>query len=189
MSCYDECYTPGAVARPRPIADSWNGLCVRQCPASRVVIQPPPAVVTIPGPILSNYPQDSVVGSAGVPAVGYSPRGYLGYGGSEGALVSGGSGGALVSGGSLGYGSDLGYGGSLGYGVGLGYGGNLGYSGGLCYGDGLGYGSYGGSYGSRSLSSYGGLCGSGYSGFGSGYCRPFSYRRYNRSLSGSCGPC
>ncbi|NXK56476.1 KRCL protein, partial [Chauna torquata] len=120
MSCYDLCSTSvGGISCPQPFADSCNEPCVRQCPDSTTVIQPPPAVITFPGPILSSFPQDSVVGSSGVPI-------YGGYGGS-----------------SLGYGGLYGYGGSsLGYGGLYGYGGSsLGY-GGLC-----GYGrSYGSGY-------------------------------------------
>ncbi|NWI21731.1 KRCL protein, partial [Crypturellus soui] len=65
----------------------------RQCPDSTVIIQPPACVITMPGPMLSSFPQSSIVGSQGVPAVA-SPlggtfgssgllggrRGYLGYG-------------------------------------------------------------------------------------------------------------
>ncbi|NXP59854.1 KRSC protein, partial [Chloropsis cyanopogon] len=94
MSCYD-LYPSSAcgVARPQPLADSGNEPCVRQCPDSTTVIQPPAVVVTFPGPILSSFPQDSVVGSAGAPVLAASGS-SLGYGGY----------------GSLGYGS-LGYGG------------------------------------------------------------------------------
>ncbi|NXT99499.1 KRSC protein, partial [Buphagus erythrorhynchus] len=161
MSCYDLCSTSSAcgVLRPQPLADSGNEPCVRQCPDSTTVIQPPPVVVTFPGPILSSFPQDSVVGSAGVPVL-------------------------AASGASLGYGS-LGYGGlgSLGYGYGgLGYGGygSLGY-GGLCGygGSSLGYGGLGSCGGFR------GLYGSGRS-FGS--CSPWS-SRYGRFRRGSCGSC
>ncbi|NXY89329.1 KRSC protein, partial [Alcedo cyanopectus] len=53
------------ISRPQPIAESGNEPCVRQCPDSMVVIQPPSVAVTIPGPILSSFPQDSVVGSSG----------------------------------------------------------------------------------------------------------------------------
>ncbi|NWU93210.1 KRCL protein, partial [Upupa epops] len=80
------------VAIPAPLSDTCNELCVRQCPDSTVVIQPPPSVVTFPRPILSSFPQQSVVGSAGVPGVGW------GYGGSFGGC--GGYGGY----GSCGYG-------------------------------------------------------------------------------------
>ncbi|POI22000.1 hypothetical protein CIB84_014255 [Bambusicola thoracicus] len=110
MSCYDLCPTNiGGISRPQPIADSGNEPCVRQCPDSTTVIQPPPVVVTFPGPILSSFPQDSVVGSSGAPVFGGSS---LGYGGS-----------------SLGYRGLYGYGGSS-----LGYGGLYGY--GRSYGSG-----------------------------------------------------
>ncbi|KFZ49282.1 Claw keratin, partial [Antrostomus carolinensis] len=66
------------VVAPAPLADATNEPCVRQCPDSTVVIQPPPAVITIPGAILSSFPQDSVVGSVGAPGVGG------GYGGTFG---------------------------------------------------------------------------------------------------------
>ncbi|NXG39548.1 KRSC protein, partial [Dromaius novaehollandiae] len=102
MSCYDLCPTTSCgIARPQPVADSCNEPCVRQCPDSTTVIQPPPVVVTLPGPILSSFPQDSAVGSSGAPVL----AGSLGYGGS-----------------SLGYGGLYGYGGSS-----LGYGGLYGY--------------------------------------------------------------
>ncbi|NXK98429.1 KRSC protein, partial [Formicarius rufipectus] len=116
MSCYD-LYPSSAcgVARPLPLADSGNEPCVRQCPDSTTLIQPPPVVVTFPGPILSSFPQESVVGSAGVPLLGgnggYGGYGPFGYGGLYGYG---------------GYGSSLGYGGLYGYG---GYGSSLGYGG------------------------------------------------------------
>ncbi|NWV12818.1 KRSC protein, partial [Ptilonorhynchus violaceus] len=134
MSCYD-LYPSSAcgVLRPQPLADSGNEPCVRQCPDSTTVIQPPAVVVTFPGPILSSFPQDSVVGSAGAPVLGASGA-SLGYGG------LGGYGGY----GSLGYGGLYGYGGygSLGYGGLYGYGGygSLGYGG-------LPYSSWYGRYG------------------------------------------
>ncbi|NXX50541.1 KRSC protein, partial [Tricholaema leucomelas] len=93
MSCYDLCSANGAgIIRPQPLADSGNEPCVRQCPDSSALIQPPPVVVTFPGPILSSFPQSSVVGSSGAPVLGAS-GGSLGFGG------LGGSGGS-----SLGYG-------------------------------------------------------------------------------------
>ncbi|NXJ86236.1 KRSC protein, partial [Trogon melanurus] len=95
MSCYDLYPTTfGGISRPQPLADSGNEPCVRQCPDSTTVIQPPPVVVTIPGPILTSFPQDSVVGSSGAPVLG----GYGGLGGYGSSL--GGYGGY----GSLGYG-------------------------------------------------------------------------------------
>ncbi|XP_050768091.1 scale keratin-like [Gymnogyps californianus] len=126
MSCYDLCSTSACgVYRPQPLADSGNEPCVRQCPDSTTVIQPPPVVVTFPGPILSSFPQDSVVGSSGAPVLG--GYGSLGYG-------------SLGYRGLGGYGSSLGYGGLYGYGgSSLGYGGFLGYRG--LYGYGRSYGS------------------------------------------------
>ncbi|KAK0682184.1 KRSC protein, partial [Pygoscelis papua] len=147
MSCYDLCSTAiGGINRPQPIADSGNEPCVRQCPDSTTVIQPPPVVVTFPGPILSSFPQDSVVGSSGAPVLG-------GYGGSLGY-------GGYGSYGSLGYGGLYGYGGSsLGYGSLYGYGGSLGYRG--LYG-------YGRSYGSGYCSPYSYR----YNRYSRGSCRP-----------------
>ncbi|XP_061215468.1 scale keratin-like isoform X2 [Neopsephotus bourkii] len=102
MSCYDLVSSSACgVARPQPLADTCNEPCVRQCPDTTTVIQPPPVVVTLPGPILSSFPQDSVVGSSGAPFIG-------GYGGLGGLYGYGGYG-------SLGYGGLCGYGGSLGY--------------------------------------------------------------------------
>ncbi|MCQ4187597.1 keratin, partial [Klebsiella pneumoniae] len=75
-SCYDLCPPKPSVAVPQPIAESCNELCARQCPDSSAFIQPPPVVVTFPGPILSSFPQDAVVGSSGAPVLG----GYGGYG-------------------------------------------------------------------------------------------------------------
>ncbi|KAI1230237.1 hypothetical protein IHE44_0010202 [Lamprotornis superbus] len=41
-----------------------------QCQSSHVVIEPSPVVVTLPGPILSSFPQNTVVGSSTSAAVG-----------------------------------------------------------------------------------------------------------------------
>ncbi|XP_048785315.1 claw keratin-like [Lagopus muta] len=108
MSCSSLCAPACGVAAPTPLADSYNEACVQQCPDSTVVIQPPATVVTFPGPILSSFPQSSVVGSAGVPAVGSGlggsfgrSAGFGGYGGSSGLGGFGGYGGF----GSCGYGS------------------------------------------------------------------------------------
>ncbi|XP_009320634.1 PREDICTED: claw keratin-like [Pygoscelis adeliae] len=65
MSCSSLCVPSCGVATPAPLADSTNEPCVRQCPDSTVVIQPPASVVTFPGPILSSFPQYSIVGSYG----------------------------------------------------------------------------------------------------------------------------
>ncbi|EMP42104.1 Claw keratin [Chelonia mydas] len=69
MSC-NECYAPGALPGPRPVTHSNNEPCVRQCPDSIAVIQPPPVAVTLPGPILSSFPQHTVVESLGPAGIG-----------------------------------------------------------------------------------------------------------------------
>ncbi|XP_068251863.1 feather keratin-like [Nyctibius grandis] len=90
MACYDSCRPCG----PTPLANSCNEPCVRQCEASRVVIQPPAVLVTLPGPILSSFPQNTAVGSTASAAVGndlsalgvpISSRGF-GYGYGFGGL-------------------------------------------------------------------------------------------------------
>ncbi|NXX99491.1 KRCL protein, partial [Centropus bengalensis] len=117
MSCSSLCNTSCGVATPAPLADTCNEPCVRQCPDSELVIRPPPVMVTIPGPILSSFPQFSIVDSAGFPAVAGSNGGTFGR--------SAGLGGFGGFGGYRGYG---GYGGPWGYG---GYGGfgSCGYGG------------------------------------------------------------
>ncbi|XP_010193132.1 PREDICTED: LOW QUALITY PROTEIN: claw keratin-like [Mesitornis unicolor] len=126
MSCSSLCNTSCGVVAPAPLADTANEPCVRQCPDSQVVIQPPASVVTFPGPILSSFPQYSVVGSAGAPAVGG------GYGGTFG--------------GRGGYGGLGGYGGYGGYGGFGGYGGYFGGYGGYGGFGGCGYGGWGRGY-------------------------------------------
>ncbi|XP_021232463.1 claw keratin-like [Numida meleagris] len=80
MSCSSLCAPVCGVSAPTPLADSSNEACVRQCPDSTVLIQPPATMITIPGPILSSFPQSAVVGSAGVPAVGAGLGGSFGRG-------------------------------------------------------------------------------------------------------------
>ncbi|NXL05844.1 KRF1 protein, partial [Mesembrinibis cayennensis] len=63
MSCCDQCL-PCRPCGLTPLANSCNEPCVRQCQNSTVVIQPSPVVVTLPGPILSSFPQNTVVGSS-----------------------------------------------------------------------------------------------------------------------------
>ncbi|NXJ37057.1 KRF1 protein, partial [Ciconia maguari] len=55
---------------PTPLANSCNEPCVRQCQNSFVVIEPPAVVVTLPGPVLSSFPQNTFVGSSTSAAVG-----------------------------------------------------------------------------------------------------------------------
>ncbi|XP_032037063.1 feather beta keratin-like [Aythya fuligula] len=66
MSCYNLCRPCG----PTPLANSCNEPCVRQCEDSHVAIQPSTVVVTLPGPILSSFPQNTAVGSSASAAVG-----------------------------------------------------------------------------------------------------------------------
>ncbi|NWR53390.1 KRCL protein, partial [Regulus satrapa] len=93
MSCSSLCLPTCGVATPAPLADTCNEPCVRQCPDSTVVIQPPASVVTFPGPILSSFPQQSAVGSAGAPYVGAGSGGSFGGRGGYGGWGYGGSGG------------------------------------------------------------------------------------------------
>ncbi|XP_048782654.1 LOW QUALITY PROTEIN: uncharacterized protein LOC125684490 [Lagopus muta] len=84
MSCYTQC-VPCRPCGPTPLASSCNEPCVRQCQDSTIAIEPSPVVVTLPGPILSSFPQNTVVGSSTSAAVGRilssegvpSPRGAL----------------------------------------------------------------------------------------------------------------
>ncbi|NXH82162.1 KRF1 protein, partial [Edolisoma coerulescens] len=52
------------------LANGCTECCVRQCQSSTVIIEPPAVLVTLPGPILSSYPQNTVVGSSTSAAVG-----------------------------------------------------------------------------------------------------------------------
>ncbi|XP_071584345.1 feather keratin Cos2-3-like [Heliangelus exortis] len=69
MSCYNPCL-PCQPCGPTPLANSCNEPCVRQCQSSTVAIEPPAVIVTLPGPILSSFPQNTVVGSSTSAAVG-----------------------------------------------------------------------------------------------------------------------
>ncbi|NXD18481.1 KRFB protein, partial [Nothocercus nigrocapillus] len=91
MSCYDLC--PPTPCGPTPLANSCNEPCVRQCQDSTYVIQPSPVAVTLPGPILSSFPQNTAVGSSTSAAIGST----LSH---EGVPINSGSSSAL---GSLGY--------------------------------------------------------------------------------------
>ncbi|XP_062453957.1 scale keratin-like [Rhea pennata] len=99
MSCYDLCVPHTGIACPQPLADSRNELCAQQCPDSTALIQLPPVVVTFPGPILSSFPQQSVVGSSGAPAFG-GPVASVGYVTSGSPATS-----PYSAGAALGYGS------------------------------------------------------------------------------------
>ncbi|XP_069732786.1 feather beta keratin-like [Phaenicophaeus curvirostris] len=69
MSCYNPCL-PCQPCGPTPLANSCNEPCRLQCQDSRVVIQPSPVVVTLPGPILTSFPQNTAVGNSTGAAVG-----------------------------------------------------------------------------------------------------------------------
>ncbi|NXB89150.1 KRF1 protein, partial [Vidua chalybeata] len=69
MSCYSPCW-PCQPCGPTPLANSCHEPCVRQCQDSTVVIEPSLVVVTLPGPILSSFPQNTVVGFSTSAAVG-----------------------------------------------------------------------------------------------------------------------
>ncbi|NWY94474.1 KRFC protein, partial [Loxia curvirostra] len=69
MSCFTPC-RPCQPCGPTPLGSSCNEPCVRQCQDSTVFIQPSPVVVTLPGPILSSFPQNTAVGSSTSATVG-----------------------------------------------------------------------------------------------------------------------
>ncbi|NXP42281.1 KRFB protein, partial [Leiothrix lutea] len=52
---------------PEPSASASSQPCTVSCGASRVIIFPPPVLITFPGPILSTCPQETVLGSSGIP--------------------------------------------------------------------------------------------------------------------------
>ncbi|NWJ04129.1 KRF1 protein, partial [Crypturellus undulatus] len=69
MSCCEPC-VPCRPCGPTPLANSCTEPCVRQCQNSTIVIQPSHVVVTLPGPILSSFPQNTIVGCSTSAAVG-----------------------------------------------------------------------------------------------------------------------
>ncbi|NXW12088.1 KRF4 protein, partial [Fregetta grallaria] len=69
MPCYNQCL-PCQPSGLTLLANSCNEPCVRQCRNSTTVIQPSPVIVTLPGPILGSFPQNTVVGSSTSAAVG-----------------------------------------------------------------------------------------------------------------------
>ncbi|NXS29298.1 KRFB protein, partial [Pomatostomus ruficeps] len=77
MACYDICRPCG----PTPLANSCNEPCVRQCQDSSVVITPSPVLITLPGPIMTSFPQNTAVelSAQGQPISGGFGFG-LGYG-------------------------------------------------------------------------------------------------------------
>ncbi|NWX06627.1 KRF4 protein, partial [Caloenas nicobarica] len=55
---------------PIPLANSCNEPCVKQYQSSNVVIEHSSVVVTLPGPILTSFAQNTIVGSSTSAAVG-----------------------------------------------------------------------------------------------------------------------
>ncbi|XP_059724250.1 feather beta keratin-like [Haemorhous mexicanus] len=98
MACNSLCRPCG----PTPLANSCNEPCALQCQDSRVIIDPAPVLVTLPGPIMTSFPQNTAVGSTSSAALGTELN-------AQGQPISGGFGG-------FGYG--LGYGRGFGYGLG-----------------------------------------------------------------------
>ncbi|XP_039562515.1 feather keratin Cos1-1/Cos1-3/Cos2-1-like [Passer montanus] len=68
--CYQPCNPCSQPCGPTPLANSCNEPCVRQCQSSTIIIEPSPVVVTLPGPILSSFSQNTAVGSSSSAAVG-----------------------------------------------------------------------------------------------------------------------
>ncbi|RMC14642.1 hypothetical protein DUI87_06814 [Hirundo rustica rustica] len=53
MACSNICRPCG----PTPLANSCNEPCALQCQDSRVIIDPSPVLVTLPGPIMTSFPR------------------------------------------------------------------------------------------------------------------------------------
>ncbi|XP_036234716.2 feather beta keratin-like [Molothrus ater] len=66
MACNSRCSPCG----PTPLANSCNEPCALQCQDSRVIINPSPVLVTLPGPIMTSFPQNTAVGSTSSAALG-----------------------------------------------------------------------------------------------------------------------
>ncbi|XP_054252426.1 feather keratin Cos1-2-like [Indicator indicator] len=70
MYCCKPCEPCCQPCGPIPLANSCNEPCCVRCQDSIVAIQPSAVVVTLPGPILNSFPQNTVVGSSTFAAVG-----------------------------------------------------------------------------------------------------------------------
>ncbi|XP_059703248.1 feather beta keratin-like [Haemorhous mexicanus] len=66
MACNSLCRPCG----PTPLANSCNEPCALQCQDSHVIINPSPVLVTLPGPIMTSFPQNTAVGSTSSAALG-----------------------------------------------------------------------------------------------------------------------
>ncbi|NWI99272.1 KRFJ protein, partial [Crypturellus undulatus] len=83
MSLYDECCVPPGIGCPEPFAVTSNETCVIKYPDTIVdLVDPdlPPRSVIYPGPILTTFPQQTIVGSTALFDLGS----FLGSGGSLG---------------------------------------------------------------------------------------------------------
>ncbi|XP_059346862.1 feather beta keratin-like [Ammospiza nelsoni] len=66
MACNSLCRPCG----PTPLANSCNEPCALQCQDSHVIINPSPVLVTLPGPIMTSFPQNTAVGSTSSATLG-----------------------------------------------------------------------------------------------------------------------
>uniref|UniRef100_A0A452HCE3 Keratin n=1 Tax=Gopherus agassizii TaxID=38772 RepID=A0A452HCE3_9SAUR len=74
------CYPPCEGTCQQPAAHvCTDEPCITSCGDSRAVVNPPPVSVILPGPILSTFPQDTIVGST-LPALPYGAGGSFGGG-------------------------------------------------------------------------------------------------------------
>ncbi|KFU98230.1 Feather keratin Cos2-3, partial [Tauraco erythrolophus] len=55
---------------PTLLVSSCSKPCVRQCRPSIIVIEPSSVVLALPGPIISSFAQNTVVGSSASAAIG-----------------------------------------------------------------------------------------------------------------------
>ncbi|XP_030921353.1 feather keratin B-4-like [Geospiza fortis] len=104
MACNSLCSPCCRPCGPTPLANSCNEPCALQCQDSRVIIDPSPVLVTLPGPIMTSFPQNTAVGSTSSAALGTELN-------VQGQPISGGFG-------FGGFGYGIGYGRGFGYGLG-----------------------------------------------------------------------
>ncbi|NWI45376.1 KRFJ protein, partial [Picathartes gymnocephalus] len=87
MSPFHECCLPAGLAWPEPFAVTRSDTCVIKYPDTVVdIVEPdlPPYSVIYPGPTLTTFPQQTVVGSTALLDIRkllLAPQGSLGFGG------------------------------------------------------------------------------------------------------------
>ncbi|NXU62331.1 KRFJ protein, partial [Horornis vulcanius] len=86
MSPFHECCLPPGLACPEPFAVTRSETCVIKYPDTVVdIVEPdmPPYSVIYPGPTLTTFPQQTVVGSTALLDIRnlLGSRGFLGFGG------------------------------------------------------------------------------------------------------------